>query len=184
MQNKIFKLGITLFAIAAVSGLILGVTNAVTEGPIAQQTVEAANAARQSVLPEAADFQLVSEAKDDVKDIYEGTDASGNPVGYTAMTTVKGYGGEIEVTIGVDMDGTVTGVNVGGANFSETAGLGAKTKEPWFAQQFVGATTPIQLTKDGGSMDAVTSATISSRAVTGGVNTIATYLTTLAKEGK
>ena len=183
MQNKILKLGVTLFAIAACSGLVLGATNAITEKPIAQQTIEAANTARKSVLPAAEDFTLLHETDGSMADVYQGVDPAGNAVGYTAKSVVNGYGGPIEVTVGIDLDGVVTGVNVGGSSFSETAGLGARSKEPWFGEQFIGKASPITLKKDGGQIDAITSATISSRAVTEGVETIASYLTTLAKEG-
>ena len=183
MQNKILKLGLTLFTIAATAGLVLGATNAVTQEPIASQTVEAANEARKSVLPTAESFTLLKETDGDIQDIYQGLDAQGAAVGCTAKTTVNGYGGKIQVTVGVDALGTITGVNIGGSDFSETAGLGARTKEAWFGAQFTGKTAPIQLKKDGGDIDAVTSATISSRAVTGGVDAVAEYLTNLTKEG-
>ena len=64
------------------------------------------------------------------------------------------------------MDGVIRGVNVGGSNFSETAGLGAKTKDASWREQFIGESAPVAITKDGGNIDAIASATISSRAVT------------------
>lgn len=73
--------------------------------------------------------------------------------------TVKGYGGEIEIVVGVDNDGVITGINVGGANFSETAGLGAKTKEPAFTEQFKGLSAPLTLK---GNVDSVSGASVSS----------------------
>jgi electron transport complex protein RnfG len=73
-------------------------------------------------------------------------------------------------TVGVDNDGVITGISVGGSSFSETAGLGARAKEAWFAEQYIGKASPIALTKDGGEIDAITSATITSRAVTTAVN--------------
>ena len=84
--------------------------------------------------------------------------------------TVTGFGGPIEVTVGVDTHGTVTGLSVGGSSFAETAGLGAKAKEPAFTDQFVGKTAPLTLKVD---VDAISGATITSRAVTDGVNTAA-----------
>ena len=90
-------------------------------------------------------------------------------------TTVKGYGGEIVVTVGVDGDSTITGINVGGENFSETAGLGALAKEPAFTDQFAGKTVPLKLVKGSAekgddTIDAISGATITSTAVNGGVN--------------
>ena len=181
-MRDLFKLGLKLFAIAAVAGLALGFTNMVTSGPIAEQQMAEANAARIKVLPAAASFN----AKEDpgaLDEIYEGLDAAGTPVGYTGMITVTGFGGPIEVTVGVDRQGVITGVNVGGTDFSETAGLGARTKEDWFGEQFIGMSGHVALKKNGGEVDAVTSATISSNAVTNGVETALTELTPLAKGG-
>ncbi len=107
--------------------------------------------------------------------VYTG-EANGEIVGYTAQITTRGYGGEIEITIGVDMNGVVTGVSIGGANFAETAGLGAKVKTPEFRDQFTGQKGPYEL---GSSIDAITAATISSRAVTNAVNVAYEYVVSL-----
>jgi len=176
--RKIWILSIKLFAIAAVAGLALGATNALTEAPIAQQEVIAADEARKSVLPEAESFVSV-DAPEGLSEAHAGYDATGKLVGKTGKIVTKGYGGEIEVTVGVNNDGVITGVYVGGSNFSETAGLGARTKEAWFGEQFIGKKSPVSLKKDGGDIDAVTSATISSRAVTKAVDKAAGLLTAL-----
>lgn len=169
-MREIVKLGCKLLLLSAVAGLALGVTNAVTQGPIEEQRIAEANAARRAVLSAAESFEMVSEDADGMDEIYRGVGADGQTVGYTAKCTARGYGGPIEVTVGIDADGTVTGVQVGGADFAETAGLGARVKEAWFGEQFVGQTAPMQLKKDGGRIDAVSSATISSTAVTQAVN--------------
>lgn len=168
-MRRILILGLKLFAIAAVAGLALGATNLVTAGPIAAQAIAAADAARRSVLPQAGTFTELP-TPEGLTGAYAGYDAGGALVGKTGTIVTKGYGGEIEITVGVDLSGAVTGVSVGGSSFSETAGLGARSKEAWFGKQFVGRNTPIALTKDGGSIDAITSATITSRAVTNAVN--------------
>ena len=141
----------------------------VTSGAIAEQQVKAAEAARQAVLPSAEQFTELT-APQELKDAFAGYDASGAPAGKTGTIVTKGYGGEIEITVGVDNDGVITGISVGGSSFSETAGLGARAKEAWFAEQYIGKASPIALTKDGGEIDAITSATITSRAVTKAVN--------------
>ena len=102
--------------------------------------------------------------------------ADGAVVGHTAQVTVKGYGGDVEIVVGVDADGVITGLNVGGANFSETAGLGAKAKEPAFTEQFKGLTAPLVL-KD--NVDSITGASITSGAVVGGVNTALDYIASI-----
>lgn len=164
-----------LFAICAVCAILLACTFNVTKAPIARQEASAAESARKSVMSAAERFEEIELPSDGaVKSLYLGT-AGGETVGYVAVVTAKGYGGEVEVTVGVDTDGKVTGISVGGANFSETAGLGAKSKEPAFTEQFAGRETPLRVVKAGGAkaddtVDAITSATITSTAVTNAVN--------------
>lgn len=112
---------------------------------------------------------------------YEGIKA-GEIVGYVAQTTVKGFGGKVEVIVGVSREQKITGISVGGSNFSETAGLGAKAKEDSFTKQFIGknAAESISVVKAGNpkgdnDVDAITAATITSSAVGGGVTTVANY---------
>ena len=178
-MREILKLGGKLLLLAAVAGLLLGLTNAVTAEPIARQQIAEANAARRAVLPEAQDFAPVETADDAVDELYRGTDASGATVGYTGKITVKGYGGPIEVTVGVGLDGKITGVNGGGTNFSETAGLGANAAKEQFRSQYVGGSGIFAVDKDGGDIDSLTGATITSRAVTNGVNTALSFFSSI-----
>jgi len=177
--NKIAVLGLKLLAITAVAGFALGATNALTEEPIQEQSIAEADEARRSVLADAVTFVQL-DAPEGLSEAYAGYDADGALVGKTGKVTTRGYGGEIEVTVGVDKKGVITGVSVGGSDFSETAGLGARTKEAWFGAQFVGKSSPVALKKDGGEIDAVTSATISSRAVTNAVDQAASLLAALS----
>lgn len=166
-----------LCMIALIAGLMLGATNELTVDRIAEQTLAAADAARQDVLPAATAFVQQEVPKGaPVDSCYMGTAGENNIVGYTAQTTVKGYGGNIEVIAGIDMDGNLTGISVGGSEFAETAGLGAKTKSPAFTEQFRGITPPA-LNRE--NVDAVTAATISSGAVISGVNRCADYMLSL-----
>lgn len=180
-MHESIKLSLKLLAVTAAAGLALGFTNGVTQAPIEAQQLAAQEAARAQVLPAATEFA----ARDcgGVEEAYIGIDAAGNIVGATGKTTVTGFGGPIELTVGVDDNGTITGVNVGGAGFAETAGLGAKTKDAAFTSQFTGGDASVALTKDGGTIDAVTSATISSAAVTDGVREIVGSIAPLVKEG-
>lgn len=156
-----------LLIICIVVGGALGVVNGLTEGPIAQQAVEAANAARRASFPEADDFEEIVLTADSGADACFTALKDGEAVGYVAQVTVTGFGGPIEIHVGMDMDKKITGINVGGSKFSETPGLGDKTRDPEFMAQFVGLTIPAQL---GEGVDAITGATISSGAVTSGVN--------------
>ena len=168
-MRKVLILGLKLFLLAAVAGLALGVTNMITAPAILVQQEQAAIAARRTVLSTAETFTALT-TPEGLKDAYAGYDAAGKLTGKTGTIIAKGYGGEIEITVGVDLVGAVTGVSIGGSSFSETAGLGARAKEAWFGEQYIGKVTPIALTKDGGEIDAITSATITSRAVTTAVN--------------
>ena len=179
-MREILKLGGKLLLLTAVAGLALGLTNAITKGPIEEQAVAAANAARQTVLGGAETFEQVLENENGMDEIHRGLDASGNVVGYTGKITTRGYGGPIEVTVGVDAEGKLAGIQCGGSGFSETAGLGAKVKTAAFSDQFAGLATPVALTKDGGEVDSVTAASISSGAVCNAVNIAAEYIAGLA----
>ncbi len=170
-----------LCIIGMVAGLLLGLTNGLTAPAIQQQSELAADAARQAVLPLAQTFeQQQMEEGAGVDYCYQGLSQAGDLVGYTAQVTVKGYGGEIEVVVGMDYTGTITGVQVGGSNFAETPGLGARTKEPAFTEQFRGVVPPAVLKEN---VDAVTSATISSGAVVSGVNKAAKHIAALLSGG-
>ena len=172
---------VILCVIALVAGTALGVTNALTAEPIREQARIAAENARAQVLPAAVSFEEVTVADGAAVDnCYRGVDASANARGSGAQGTVQGFGGPIEVTVGVDAEGKLAGIQCGGSGFSETAGLGAKVKTAAFSDQFAGLATPVALTKDGGEVDSVTAASISSGAVCNAVNIAAEYIAGLA----
>ncbi|NLI22127.1 MAG: FMN-binding protein [Clostridiales bacterium] len=165
-----------LTVISLVAALLLAFTNSLTSGPIARAAEAAANAARRNVLAAADTFEeLPHDAT--VDSLYRGL-KDGATVGYTATVTVSGFGGPIEVTVGLDADGVLTGLSVGGSQFAETAGLGTKAKEPAFTGQFVGKLAPVTLKKD---VDAISGATITSAAVTDGVNLAAAAVAGVAQ---
>ena len=161
------------FAIAGVYGL--------TKDKIEAAALEAQAAARSAVMPEAAvmtAYELPEEAPLDW--LYEAFGEDGALLGYVGQITVIGFGGEIEVTVGMDTGAAVTGVSVGGANFSETSGLGAKTREPAFTEQFRGRSGTLVLKKD---IDSVSGASVSSGAVVSGVNRAVAFMAGLLPEG-
>ena len=175
-----------LLIITLVAGLALGGTNALTKDPIAQQALIKAENARKAALPDAASFEELELAEGAPVDwVYAGI-KDGAAIGYVAQKTVNGFGGKVEVIAGVDTKDapetfTIGGVTVGGSDFSETAGLGAKAKEPAFTGQFPGKVYPISYIKAGGeatesTVDALTSATITTTAVVNGVNDIVKYV--------
>ena len=179
MEKKTKKLQgwLVLFIISVVAGIGLATTNELTKDAIVQRALEGANAARAAVLSQADAFEEMEVSSDSgIDNMYKGTKA-GEAVGYVAQATQNGYGGPIEIMVGVDMNGALTGISVGGSNFSETAGLGAKAKEASFTNQFVGLQLPAKLKEN---VDAITGATITSSAVVRGVNAAGQYVASVA----
>lgn len=180
MGKDMFKLGLNLLIISAVAALLLALTNSVTASTIAQRNEQANAEARKLVLESAQDFEQVKDAKTDnskgveVSEIYEAKDASGNTVGYTLKVLPSGYGGTIELMVGIDSaKGQVSGINV--VSNSETVGLGAKSTDPEFSDQYKGKPLEeLSVLKNGTPGDteikAISGATITSTAVTNGVD--------------
>lgn len=180
MGKDMFKLGLNLLIISAVAALLLALTNSVTASTIAQRNEQANAEARKLVLESAQDFEEVKDVKTDnskgveVSEIYEAKDASGNTVGYTLKVLPSGYGGTIELMVGIDSaNGQVSGINV--VSNSETAGLGAKSTDPEFSDQYKGKPLEeLSVLKNGTPGDteikAISGATITSTAVTNGVD--------------
>lgn len=154
-MRSILNLTWKLLVVALAAGLVLGLANEVTKEPIAQQSIAAADGSRRVAMPEAHALNAIKYAgvDDSVSDFYNAVDENGKLIGYIATASAYGYGGPIEVMVGMSMDGTVTGVSIGrNSDFSETAGLGAKVQSPSFAEQFVGDkyTGPQEFSSSGG----------------------------------
>lgn len=158
-----------LFVVALVAALLLGVVHYVTRDPIARYAEEKARAARLAVVPDAVSFQASSEDEA----LYLGYDASGALAGYALTVKAKGYGGAMTVMVGLSADGKILGVRVNAHN--ETEGLGSRCAGEGWLSRFVGLSGSARLRADGGQVDAVSGATISSRAVTGAVDTALAY---------
>ncbi|MDD5898253.1 MAG: FMN-binding protein, partial [Clostridia bacterium] len=188
-MKKFFRDLVPLVGICLVAALLLAIFNLITESPIAQNALRAAQETRTRLLSTATTFEPVELEEGSAMDsCFEGFNADGESVGYVVETTVGGYGGEIVVTVGLDTENVITGINVGGDNFSETAGLGAKAKEPAFTDQFIGETVPLTLAKGttgprDGIIDAIAGATITSTAVNGGVNSAGKFVMDMNGDG-
>ncbi len=165
---EILRVGFILFAITAVAALILAGVNNITAPVIKEQQEEKMQDAMKKVLSDAEDFSKKDvELPEDtcVTEVYESN------AGFVVMASPKGYGGEISMAVGIDNDLTVTGISI--ISQGETAGLGAKCVDETWQRQFVGKTENIEVAKNGATgnrIDAISSATITSRAVTKGVN--------------
>lgn len=181
MKNTAIMLAVTI-----VAGLVLGFVYQITKDPIAQQEAKAKQEACQEVFQDAASFETMEVgATDDagwietgygqesIDEVMSAMDASGNLLGYVVtVTTKEGYGGDIQFSIGIRVDGTVNGISI--LSISETAGLGMRAEEvlkPQFADKQV---EKFEYTKSGAAtesqIDAISGATITTNAVTNGVN--------------
>ena len=179
-MKKIIKDTLILTAITLISGLALATVYQITKQPIAQAEAAAELAAYEGVFPEAT-FETLAPASFDP--VAAGV-ADGEGVTVEAVAAARrdgqtvGYGGNITVAVGVATDGSLTGISV--ISQSETAGLGAKCAAADFADQFRGITGgTVVFTKTGKSapneIDALSGATITTRAVTAAVNTGLAY---------
>ena len=165
----VLRLTLTLFVITAVVAGLLGFVNYMTADTIAAQTAQKAEAARRKVL-EAEYYEPM--------DVPEGSGVTeayraGEP-GYVVRVSPNGFGGAIDMMVGISADGTVTGVAI--VSQSETASLGANCTREDFRAQFTGRSGTLAVSKDGGEIDALTGATVTSRAVTQGVNTALAFV--------
>ncbi len=166
--SDIIKPTVVLLIICLVSSLLLALTNQVTAPKIETLAKETELKTRQEVLPAAASFE---EAKQGDADYCIGKDASGNIVGFVFITVTKGYGGDVKVMTGVTNEGKVAGIQI--LELSETAGLGMRAKEESFLQQFKDKISSIGVVKNNpreNEIQALTGATITSKAVTLAVN--------------
>ena len=138
---------------------LLALTNSATAPVIEQAALERAEAARAAIIPEADGFDLleIEGLPDTVKEVYKAT----NDTGYIFMLTTTGYGGEMDLILGMNNDGTIIEVNT--LKHSETKGMGSKTTEEPFRSQFTGKDASLE------GVDAITGATISSKAYLGAV---------------
>lgn len=190
-KSSILVNTVVILAVTFVAVLALAVVNQVTRGPIAQAEINARAEIYKTVYPDAENF---AEAEDtqallensselltnagyngcSINDFLVVEDSSKAVNGYViAATSPNGYGGDIQVAVGITADGKITGFDV--VSNSETAGLGSKCTDPEFKGQFAGKTaTILEYSKTGASadneIDAISGATITTNAVTEATN--------------
>ena len=189
MKNTIIKDTIILTLITLIAGGVLGLVYEITKDPIAKQQELAKQEAYKAVFEDADTFEVCVEAEDadlaealkeqgfeaqKINEIMEAKDASGETLGYAInLTTSEGYGGDITFSMGVQADGTLNGISI--LTISETAGLGMNATKDEFKGQFKEKQADaFEVTKTGASkeneINAISGATITSNAVTQGVN--------------
>ena len=184
-----------LLIITLVAGLALGFVYNLTKDPIAAQNELAKQESYKTVFPDAESFENVDFTEDEIQKLCEehgitgitmteimtAKDASGSDLGYVFnVTTSEGYGGDIQLAVGVQSDGTLNGFDA--LSISETAGLGMNATQDDFRNQFAGVKADqLEVVKDGSGasddakIDAISGATITSSAITGAVNTCLAY---------
>ena len=192
-MKEIATLTFKLFLISFIAALLLGVTYVITKEPIEQQEIQEATLARQNVLAaesfEPMDISQIvgNDEYASISEIYIGKDASGNEVGATIKMTAKGFNPGIVLTIGIDAQGVITGVNVG--SNEETPGLGAKATEEAFYGQYSGLSADGSLTVVKNSPGenqilSIAGATKTSKGITDAVNLAAKCYNEYVKEGR
>lgn len=187
-MKNIIKNTLILMVITLVAGVLLGLVYDITKEPIAQAKERAKIEAYQTVMKKADTFdaEVVLEAKEVAKlfaqrkitgckvDTVVAAKAESEIIGYIfTVTTSEGYGGDIQILVGISKNGTVTGVEM--LSIKETVGLGMNANTPEFKKQFAEKKTEFFVTTKSGAasdneIDAISGATITSQAVTDAVN--------------
>ncbi|MBQ7658997.1 MAG: RnfABCDGE type electron transport complex subunit G [Butyrivibrio sp.] len=198
--KSMIKNALILFAITLVAGVLLGLVYQVTKEPIAYQEKLAQDKANQSVFASATTFDDV--ALDDaaaaeiaaeftgvtIESVKEAKDSSGTGLGYVIQVKSKGYGDFITYTVGITNEATVNGISI--IKIAETPGLGMNAEKvivPQFADKAATAFNVVksgQLTDANTQIEAISGATITSRAVTNGVNGAISYFEKVLKGGQ
>jgi electron transport complex protein RnfG len=158
----------SLVIVSLVSAFALSRVYLMTKPVIEKQRVEATQRALGEVLPGTSSFDEQEAGR-----LWYALDGAGTKVGIVFKVAPRGYAGPVETMVGVGLDGKVAGIRVASPaeGLKETPGLGLKAREPWFQDQFRGKTADeLRLAKDGGALDAISAATITSRAVADGVS--------------
>jgi electron transport complex protein RnfG len=154
----------SLLITCLVAAFALAEVYAVTKPKIERQKADATQSALVQVLPAAQTFKEI-----EPDSLWYGLDQSGTKVGIVVRSGRRGYGGPVPVLVGLDLSGRIVGIKVAAEALKETPGLGLKATEEAFWKQFLGADSTVALKKDGGTIDAISGATITSRAVARGV---------------
>lgn len=164
-MNEILKLGLMLLLITTIAALVLGLTHTITFEKILEAEAKVSEIARKEVLS-ADSFEKEDEYNEgNILEVFSGV-KDGNIIGYAIKSfSPNGYGGNIEVITGIDINGKITGIKV--VKHAETPGLGANAENESFSNQFVGKSGNLKVNKD---IEALTGATITSKAVTEAVN--------------
>ncbi len=180
-MNYMLKPTLVLLTITVVAASLLAVVYDVTEEPIAQQEIKAKNEAMQAVM-EADSYEDIDLEDESVTSVTKAIQ-NDELIGYIVGVAPKGYSGNVNTMVGFELDGTVKAIEI--VSQTETPGLGANCVNPEFKDQFKGKTPELTVSKqptgDENEIVAMTSSTITTTAVTDGVNTASVYFNTYLK---
>ncbi|RKX67675.1 hypothetical protein DRP44_01725 [candidate division TA06 bacterium] len=162
-MNNGIKMVLSLTVVCALAGVILAETYAVTNKKIENDKKQAVIDNLSTVIKADHFEQVIPDT------LWYALGEENDTIGIVFMAFGKGFGGTIDAIVGMNNEGKLTGVKI--TPSKETPGLGVKTGEPKFMNQFKGKTLEeLKITKDGGKIEAVTAATISSRGATNGIH--------------
>lgn len=183
-MGKMIKPGLFLLLVTIIAAVVLAFVYRITAAPIAEQEKLAKESAMKAVLPTADTFNTIDTNDENITTCAEGLKGDAL-AGYVVGTYTKGYSGNVNVMVGFDADGAITGVEI--VSQTETPGLGANCVNPEFRDQYLGdkvenvvVKTP---PKEDNEIEAMTSSTITSKAVTLAVNNARTYYESNLKGG-
>lgn len=162
----ILRLALILLLITSLVAAVLAAVNSVTAPQIELLKQKKTQQAIESVLPGGGESVEFADDTGIVKTLYKGE------AGYAAQVCPPGFNGSIDMMVGIDYSGKILGISI--ISHTETAGLGAVAAAQTsageaFRNQFVGMSGSVTVTKDGGQAEALTGATITSRAVCTGI---------------
>jgi electron transport complex protein RnfG len=147
---------ILLTVVVTVCVSLLTYVDSLTRERISAQEDEAVKAMLDEMFPDMSRYDFQNE----IYIIY----SDGDQIGYAFLAVGKGYGGDINILVGLNDDTTLKGITI--VSQEETPGLGTRITEPSFTDQFAGLdVNQVALSRDGGRIDAITGSTISSSAV-------------------
>lgn len=208
--GDMIKNALILFVITLIAGVLLGLVYQITKDPIAYQNALKVENANKAVFASASSFgednivdsvaaaSVINGSSDysgvSIDSVIEAYDESGNVIGYIIQITTKGYNDDIQFSMGITTDGVLNGISL--ISISETPGLGMNAEKVLVPQLTVDggidATVTYSVVKDGTgktsdtdtSLEAISGATITSKAVTNGVNAGLLYYTNVLKGGQ
>ena len=181
MKSSLSNMVLVLVGFSIVIAVLLAWANHVTEEPVREKAEKTLHDGIQSVM-QAQDITIqrndtvrhTANGKESVYVVHRVADSAGKALGAAVESTTMGFGGDLKVLVGFDNAGTILGYTI--LQTSETPGLGMKA-DKWFQKDGKGcvvgkspAAGDLTVSKDGGTVDAITASTITSRAFLKAIN--------------